>query len=89
MYYKEPVMLAVRLDPETERRLAELAARTGRSKSFYARAAIERHLEDLEDHFLTEEVMKIYDPAENVTLVELKRLYGLDDRGLEAGEKAA
>lgn len=82
-------MLAVRLSPETERRLAELAARTGRSKSFYARAAIERHLDDLEDHFLAEEVMKTYDPADNIPLSELKRLYGLDDRGLEGGEKAA
>ncbi|HEV2748720.1 MAG TPA: TraY domain-containing protein [Allosphingosinicella sp.] len=82
-------MLAVRLDSETERRLAELAARTGRSKSFYARAAIERHLEDLEDHFLAEEAMRTYDPSENITLAELKRLYGLDDRGFEGGEKAA
>lgn len=82
-------MLAVRLNPETEKRLADLAKRTGRSKSFYARAAIERHIEDLEDHFLAEEVMKTYDPAENIPLSELKRLYGLDDPGLEGGEKAA
>lgn len=82
-------MLAIRLDADTEKRLAHLAARTGRSKSFYARTAIERHLEDLEDHFLAEEAMKTYDPAENISLAELKRLYGLDDRGLEGGEKAA
>lgn len=82
-------MLAVRIDAETEKRLADLAARTGRTKSFYARAAIEHYLEDLEDHYLAEAVMKTYDPADNIPLAELKRLYGLDDRGLEGGEKAA
>jgi len=82
-------MLAVRLDPDTEARLSTLARRTGRSKSFYARAAIERHLEDLEDHYLAEEAMKDYDPADNVPLAELKRLYGLDDIGREGREKAA
>lgn len=82
-------MLAVRLPPDLERRLAVLAGRTGRSKSFYARIAIERHIEDLEDHFLAEEAMKAYDPAENIPLSELKRLYGLDDPRLEGGAKAA
>lgn len=82
-------MLAVRLDPHLEARLTSLASRTGRSKSFYARAAIERHLEDLEDHFLAEEVMKTYDPADNIPLSELKTLYGLDDRGDETGAQAA
>ena len=33
--------------------------------------------------------MKTYHPAENITLAEPKELYGLDDRGLEGGEKAA
>lgn len=82
-------MLAVRLDPDTDRRLAELAGRTGRTKSFYARAAIDRYLEDLEDHYLAEEAMKRYDPADNISLAELKRLYGLDDRGVEGGAQAA
>ena len=89
MYDKETPMLAIRLPQETEHRLAELARRTGRTKSFYARAAIAQYLEDLEDHYLAEEVMKTYDPAENIPLSELKRLYGLDDRGHEGGEKAA
>lgn len=82
-------MLAVRLNPEIEGRLAKLAGRTGRTKSFYMRAAIEQYLEDMEDHFLAEEVMKDYDPADNIGLSELKRLYGLDDRGGETGAEAA
>jgi RHH-type transcriptional regulator, rel operon repressor / antitoxin RelB len=45
-------MLALRLPPEIEKRLDTLAKRTGRSKSFYAREAILRHIEDIEDYHL-------------------------------------
>jgi RHH-type transcriptional regulator, rel operon repressor / antitoxin RelB len=45
-------MLALRLPAEIEKRLAALAKKTGRTKSFYAREAIVRHLEDLEDYYL-------------------------------------
>ena len=48
-------MLAIRLPDEIERRLAELARKTGRTKTFYAREAILAHLEDLEDRYLAEE----------------------------------
>ncbi len=47
-------MLALRLPPEIEKRLDELARRTGRTKSFYAREAILRHIEDLEDYHLAQ-----------------------------------
>ena len=47
-------MLAIRLPPDIEARLAELARRTGRTKSFYAREAILRHLDELEDLYLAE-----------------------------------
>ncbi len=42
-------MIAVRLPPEIEKRLKRLARKTGRSKTFYVREAVLRHLEDLED----------------------------------------
>jgi RHH-type transcriptional regulator, rel operon repressor / antitoxin RelB len=45
-------MLALRLPPDLEQRLDTLARRTNRTKSFYAREAIERHLADLEDGYL-------------------------------------
>ena len=45
-------MLALRLPTDIEQRLAALAKKTGRTKSFYAREAILRHIEDLEDHHL-------------------------------------
>ena len=45
-------MLAIRLPEEIERRLAKLAEKTGRTKTFYAREAIVSHLEELEDTYL-------------------------------------
>jgi RHH-type rel operon transcriptional repressor/antitoxin RelB len=45
-------MLALRLPPEIEKRLGALAKKTGRTKSFYAREAILRQIEDIEDYYL-------------------------------------
>lgn len=45
-------MLALRLPPDIEDRLNALAKMTGRSKSYYAREAILRQLEDIEDFYL-------------------------------------
>ena len=44
--WKEIAMLTLRLPAEIEKRLEDLAARTGRTKSFYAREAILAHLDD-------------------------------------------
>ena len=51
-------MLALRLPPEIEKRLASLAKKTGRSKSFYAREAILAHIEDLEDVYLARKALR-------------------------------
>lgn len=45
-------MLALRLPDDIDQRLARLASRTGRTKSFYAREAILRHLDEIEDGYL-------------------------------------
>ena len=47
-------MLAIRLPKEIEDRLSVLAKVTGRTKTYYAREAILRHLDDLEDIYLAE-----------------------------------
>jgi RHH-type rel operon transcriptional repressor/antitoxin RelB len=47
-------MLAIRLPDNIEKRLARLAKRTGRTKTYYAREAILQHIEDLEDIYLAE-----------------------------------
>lgn len=64
-------MLALRLPEEIERRLDELARKTGRTKSFYAREAILRHLEDLEDAHLARE--RLGRKRSRVTLEELEQ----------------
>ena len=48
-------MLAIRLPSDVEKRLAALAAKTGRTKTFYAREAILEYLDDLEDLYLAEQ----------------------------------
>ena len=45
-------MLAIRLPEEIEARLTELAAKTGRTKTFYVREAILQHLDEMEDKYL-------------------------------------
>ena len=55
MYSRRFQMLALRLAPEIEKRLEALARKTGRTKSFYAREAILRHLDDIEDAHLARE----------------------------------
>lgn len=47
-------MLTIRLPNEINDRLNDLAHKTGRTKSFYAREAIMKHLDDLEDIYLAE-----------------------------------
>lgn len=72
-------MLAVRLNAETEQRLEALAERTGRTKTFYARAAIEAHLDDLEDFYLAEERLRDFREDDAIPLSTLKAEFGLDD----------
>lgn len=72
-------MLAIRLDKALEARLEALAVRTGRTKTFYAREAIEAHLEDLEDFYLAEERMASFRDDDAVALETLKAELGLED----------
>jgi RHH-type rel operon transcriptional repressor/antitoxin RelB len=64
-------MLALRLPAEIERRLEALAKKTGRSKSHYAREAILRQIEDIEDYYLARRRLARGGPR--VTLESLER----------------
>jgi RHH-type transcriptional regulator, rel operon repressor / antitoxin RelB len=75
----EDAMLAVRLNADMERRLDALAEKTGRTKTFYAREAIEAHLDDLEDFYLAEERMKGFRASDAIPLSDVKAQLGLDD----------
>ena len=74
-------MLAIRLAPEIEERLEALAARTGRTKTFYAREAILEHIDDLEDLYLAEhrlgEVRE--NRSETISLQDVIKSYDLAD----------
>ncbi|MFC4242542.1 DUF6290 family protein [Gryllotalpicola reticulitermitis] len=50
--------ISIRLSPEDESRLEELASRTGRSKTFYVREALHEHLDDLEERYWANEVVR-------------------------------
>ena len=73
-------MLAIRLPEDVEKRLDDLARRTGRTKTFYAREAILEHLEDLEDLYLAEEVVRRIRSGEEKTipLEEILSDYGVE-----------
>lgn len=68
-------MLGIRLERELEARLEKLAKKTGRSKSYYAREAIRRYLEDREDYLLGLAVLERNEPT--ITLKQLERRLGL------------
>ena len=72
-------MLAVRLPESIEKRLEELARRTGHTKTFYAREALLQHLEEMEDRFLAEQSLGRIQRGESQTstLAQVKKRLGL------------
>ena len=72
---------SIRLPPAIEKRLAALAAKTGRSKAFYLREIIVNGLEDAEDYYLASQVLeRVRTGKEHVfTLEEVERDLGLED----------
>jgi RHH-type rel operon transcriptional repressor/antitoxin RelB len=69
--------IAVRLQKDLNQRLATLATRTGRSKSFYVKQAIARYLEDMEDTYLA--IDRIENPGERVSMEDAKRILDVED----------
>ena len=74
-------MLAIRLPRSVEERLENLARRTGRTKTFYAREAILQHLEDLEDLYLAERALERIRAGQDDTipLKDVLKRHGMDD----------
>jgi RHH-type rel operon transcriptional repressor/antitoxin RelB len=68
-------MLTVRLDPEVDARLGELAEATGRTKSYYVRQAIEQFLEDRADYLLAVAILEKNEPT--IGVEELRRELGI------------
>ena len=63
--------ISIRLPEDLEQRLAKLASKTGRTKSFYIKEAIAEQIADLEDFYLAEQRMRHYDARDNATLAEM------------------
>ncbi|MGA8430410.1 MAG: DUF6290 family protein [Candidatus Sulfotelmatobacter sp.] len=78
-------MLAIRLPEKIEKRLARLAKRTGRTKTYYAREAILKHLEDLEDIYIAEKRLADLRAGRTRTipLEEVMRQHGLNPEELD------
>jgi RHH-type transcriptional regulator, rel operon repressor / antitoxin RelB len=74
-------MLAIRLPEDIELRLGNLAKKTGRTKTFYAREAILEYLDDLEDLYLAEKRLSNIKNSKTKTikLNQLERELGLAD----------
>ncbi|MBB3234681.1 type II toxin-antitoxin system RelB family antitoxin [Phyllobacterium endophyticum] len=70
---------AIRLPDETYKRLQSLAAKTGRTATFYMRQAIEEYLDDLEDLYLAEQATLRLNRGEDQVLTAEEFWRGLDD----------
>jgi len=72
---------SIRLDPEIEQRLNNLAAQTGRTKAFYLRELVVNGLDELEDYYLAAATMeRIRKGDEPVYSTEqVRKDLGLDD----------
>lgn len=73
--------VSLRLPDEVSERLENLAALTGRSKTFYMVEAIREHLDDLEDLYLAEQrlIANRAGTSRTYTLDEVERDLGLAD----------
>ena len=69
------------LSPEAEDRLVFLASKTGRSKEFFLQELVERVMEDIEDCYLSVEVLERIRSGEEAvhTAAEVRRALALDD----------
>jgi len=69
-------MLAIRLPEEIENRLTALAAKTGRTKTFYAKEAILDHLDEMEDKYLA--LNRLENPNKRWTLDEMEQEHDVE-----------
>jgi len=70
-------MLAIRISHDIENRLQSLAVKTGRTKTYYAREAILRFIEDMEDEYLA--LSRLETPRKRWTLNDLEQEVDLEN----------
>lgn len=67
-------MLSLRLSNEVESRLNQLAETTGRTKSFYAKEAILKYLDDMEDTYIA--INRLETPSKRISLEDIEKELG-------------
>lgn len=70
-------MLSLRLSSDVESRLNKLAETTGRTKTFYAKEAILKYLDDMEDTYIA--INRLETPSKRISLEDVESELGLDD----------
>ena len=70
-------MLSLRLSNDVESRLNQLAETTGRTKTFYAKEAILKYLDDMEDTYIA--INRLETPSKRISLEDVETELGLDD----------
>ncbi len=71
-------MLGIRLDSKTEHRLEQLCEKTGHTKSYYMRKALNEFLDDREDYLLG--IAALEKKEGSMSLKDLEKTLGLEDR---------
>ena len=73
--------VSLRLPEDITNRLAALARRTGRSKTYYMIEAIREHLDDLEDLYLAESRLTEIREGKRGTIAlgEMMKRHGVED----------
>ena len=69
-------MIAIRLPAEIDERLTKLAKRTGRTKTYYAREAILRLIDDMEDTYIA--IERLEKPGRRLTMEEAESELGME-----------
>lgn len=59
--------MSIRLSDDEIHRLEELAARTGRSKTFYVREAVQQHLAELEERYWADDVVDRWESSDRTS----------------------
>jgi RHH-type rel operon transcriptional repressor/antitoxin RelB len=72
---------SIRLASEIEKRLDFLASQTGRTKAYYLREIIEHGIEEMEDYYLSAQVLeRVRKGQEKVhSAAKVRKDLGLDD----------
>ncbi len=70
-------MLSLRLSNDVESRLNQLAETTGRTKSFYAKEAILKYLDDMEDTYIA--INRLETPSKRISLEDVENELDLAD----------